>query len=335
MAGVNHAELADWRHWLPIRFWQDEGTWSVDWCRFGDQPLHEPFFYDSVETALRHPFNLAFRQRTDLQALLQWQSRSPGMPPTAFIFHASRCGSTLMTRMLSRLDSHTVLSEPAPLDSALRAHYGQPMDIQEQVGWIRALLNAYGQRRRGSERALVVKLDAWSIFELPLLRRCFPHTPWLFLYRDPLEIAVSHLHAPGRHMVPGLIGASPLAIPLEHGALSRPQFIARTLGKLLAAGLEQCRRHGGVAVNYAELPQAVTGRLAPMLALDRRDAAPMLAGARHHAKRPGEVFEPDHARKRQAVDDATRAEVERWARQPYAALEALRAEQHALAATRS
>ena len=56
----------------------------------------------------------------------------------------------------------------------------------------------------------MIKLDAWNIGELPLLRECFPDTPWLFLYRDPLEIAVSHLRRPGMHMVPGMIGASGL-----------------------------------------------------------------------------------------------------------------------------
>jgi len=324
---MNHAG-EDLRAWLPIRVWPRDGAWSVDWCHFGTQALHEPFFYDSVERALHRPFNQACRRRTDMQALLDWHSRSPGIAPTAFIFHASRCGSTLTARMLSRLDSHTVLSEPSPLDSALRAHYRDPAAAEHQDAWIRALLGAYGQRRLGTERALVVKLDAWNIFELPLLRRCFPDTPWLFLYRDPLEIAVSHLHAPGRHMVPGLIGPSPLAMPIEQGAaLPRSEFIARTLGRLLASGLEQCRRHGGLAVNYDELPEAVTGRLAPLFALDAQAAPSALAGAEHHAKRPGEVFEQDRERKRLAADGAMRQQIEQWAQRPYAALEALRAEQ--------
>ena len=57
------------------------------------------------------------------------------------------------------------------------------------------------------------------------------------------------------------------------------------------------------------------------------DAATALAGLRHHAKRPGEAFEPDRARKREAAGGAVREQVERWAVQPYLALEALRARQ--------
>ncbi len=332
MADLNRHD--DWRDWLPIRVWQDAGAWSVDWCHFGRRPLHEAFFGDSVELALRRPFNLAFRQHTGMDALLEWQQRSPGLPPTAFILHASRCGSTLLAQMLARLDSHVVLSEPPPLDTLLRAHHHDPAAAAWQPAQIRALLSALAQPRQGGERALVVKLDAWNIFELPLLRQCFPATPWIFLYRDPLEIAVSQLHSPGRHMVPGLIGASPLAMPAEQAAaLSRPEFIARTLGRVLAAGFDHCIAHGGLALNYTELPHAVGGRLADVLGLGAGDAIAALAGSREHAKRRGELFEPDRERKRQAADEATRTQVERWAQPPYLALERLRLQQCAAAAT--
>jgi hypothetical protein len=206
VAGLSRA-AANWHDWLPIRAWPHEGEWMIDWCRFGNQPLREPFFCDSVEAALRRPFNRAFRRYTRIDALLDWQAHSPGITPTAFLFHASRCGSTLLAQVLAGFASHIVLSEPPPLDALLRANYGDPAVADRQSAWIAALLSAWSQRRMGTERALVAKLDAWNIFELPLLRGAFPDTPWIFLYRDPLEIVASHLDAPGRHMVPGLIGA--------------------------------------------------------------------------------------------------------------------------------
>jgi hypothetical protein len=324
MAGMKSTHV-DRHGWLPIRIWQAADGWSADWCHFGDRPLREAFFRDSVEAALRRPFNQAFRQYTGMDALLDWQRRSPGVAPTAFVFHASRCGSTLLAQMLARLDSHIVLSEPPPLDTLLRAPYHDAAVAPLQAAWLRALLSAWGQRRRGDERALVVKLDAWNIFELPLLRQCFPATPWIFLYRDPLEIAVSQLQSPGRHMVPGMLGPSPLTTAMaQAGNISRAAFVARALGSILAAGLEQCTRHGGMAVNYDELPQLLGERLAPVFGLDPVAAAAALDGLRDHAKRPGERFEPDRASKRQAADDDTRRQVERWASPPYAALEALR-----------
>lgn len=242
--------------WLPIRVWQQAGEWQVDWCWFGDTPLHQPFFREAVDDALRLPFNQAFRRQTPLAVLGDWQVESPGLAPSAFIFHASRCGSTLISQMLARLDNHIVISEPPPLDALLRGDL--PAALRRVA--IEGLLSAYGQRRCGSEQRLVIKLDAWNIAELPLLRECFPETPWLFLYRDPLEIAVSHMRRPGMHMVPRMIGVSGLDDELPFD--SREDYIARRLERLLSMGLAHCRELGGLAVNYRELPGAMAGRLA-------------------------------------------------------------------------
>ncbi|KAF0812483.1 hypothetical protein IGB42_03152 [Andreprevotia sp. IGB-42] len=318
----------NYHDWLPIRAWPDGDDWRIDWARFGSHALEEPFFRDSTDQVLKRPFNLAFRRDTPADELLDWQQRSPGMAPTAFVFHASRCGSTLIARMLSRLPSHTVLSEPAALDALLRAHYNTPQCAARQPDWLRGLLSSYGQRRRGSEHALVVKLDAWNIFELPLLQQCFPATPWIFLYRDPLEIVVSQLRQPGTHTVPGLLGASPLTLPPDAAlALSRAQFVARSIGLILAEGARHCRQYGGLALNYDELPGAVTGRLAGLFGLADTDLPTVLAGASHSAKQPGQRFESDRDAKQREATDEVRAAVAAWASQPYVALEALRAQQ--------
>jgi hypothetical protein len=304
--------------WLPIRVWQEAGQWQVDWCWFGDTRLHQPFFRDAVEDALRLPFNQAFRRKTALSTLADWRACSPGLTPSAFIFHASRCGSTLVSQMLAQLDNHIVISEPPPLDALLRSD----LPAVERRAAIKGLLSAYGQCRRGVEQRLVIKLDAWNIGELPLLRECFPETPWLFLYRDPLEIAVSHLRRPGVHMVPGMIGTS--VLDDEFPFSGREDYIARRLGRLLALGLAQCQVFGGWAVNYSELPQAMAGRLAAFFALDIEQRRQVFAAVGQHAKQPSQVFVGDGDDKRREASALLRERVERWAREPYEALEQLR-----------
>ncbi|WP_309674908.1 sulfotransferase family protein, partial [Pseudomonas sp.] len=288
--------------------------WLVDWCWFGDTPLHQPFFRDAVEEALRLPFNQAFRRETPLSTLVDWQMCSPGLAPSAFIFHASRCGSTLISQMLAQLDNHIVISDAPPLDALLRSDLA---DVERRAA-IEGLLSAYGQRRLGVEQRLVIKLDAWNIGELPLLRECFPETPWLFLYRAPLEIAVSHLRRPGMHMVPGMIGASVLDddLPFE----GREDFIARRLGRLLQAGLAQCRAFGGLAVNYSELPTVMAGRLADFFGLDDVQREQVFAAVGQHAKRPSDVFVGDSDDKRSEASVLLRERVGCWARAPYDAL---------------
>lgn len=300
--------------WLPIRVWQEAGQWQVDWCWFGDTRLHQPFFRDAVEDALRLPFNQAFRRKTALSTLADWQACSPGLAPSAFILHASRCGSTLISQMLAQLDNHIVISEPPPLDALLRGD----LPAVERRAAIKGLLSAYGQRRLGVEQRLVIKLDAWNIGELALLRECFPETPWLFLYRDPLEIAVSHLRRPGMHMVPGMIGAS--VLDDEFPFSNREDFIARRLGRLLASGLAQCREFGGLAVNYSELPRAMAGRLATFFALDIEQRGQVFAAVGQHAKQPSQVFVGDSDDKRREASVLLRDRVEHWARASYEAL---------------
>jgi len=304
--------------WLPIRIWKATGQWQVDWCWFDDSPLRQPFFREAVEQALQLPFNQAFRRQTPLSTLADWQAVSPGLAPSAFILHASRCGSTLISQMLARLDDHIVISEPPPLDSLLRSDL---TDVERRAA-IAGLLSAYGQRRRGMEQRLVIKLDAWNIGEWPSLRACFPDTPWLFVYRDPLEIAVSHLRRPGMHMVPGMLGECVLDDGLPF--VGREDFIARRLGRLLEAGRLHCAASGGLAVNYSELPEAMAGRLASFFRLNATQSEQALAGSAPHAKQPSQMFVADGDSKRREASTLLRAQVERCARAPYEALERLR-----------
>jgi len=317
--------MDDFSGWLPIRVWREAADWRVDWCWFGERRLTRPFFRDDVDDALRLPFNQAFRRQTGIQALLQWQAVSPGLQPAALIFHASRCGSTLMAQMLAGLPGNIVLSEPPPLDNLLRAHFLDAAADGWQGRGVRALLSAYGQCRQGMETQLLVKLDAWNVFEAPLLATLYPETPKLFLYRDPLEIVVSQLRQPGMHRVPGLLGASALDQRLPDAQAMTPlEYSCRMIGEIFQGGLELCRRHGGIALNYSELPGALWGRLAPLFGVADADRAPLQAVAAFDAKQPSMTFSADGQAKRDAAGEEVRQAVERWVGAPYRELEALR-----------
>ncbi|WP_044871591.1 sulfotransferase [Pseudomonas sp. LFM046] len=322
MEGMNAQDMYGW---LPIRAWRRDGEWRLDWCWFGEQQLTRPFFRDDVDLVLRLPFNQAFRRETRLDALLDWQAASPGVAPGAFIYHASRCGSTLMAQMLAGLERNIVLSEPPPLDSLLRAHFLDPAVQDLQPHWIRALLSAYGQRRLGNEARLLIKLDAWNVFEAPLLHALYPDTPRIFLYRDPLEIVVSQLRQPGMHRVPGLLGPSALDFAgTDAQAMAPLEFTCRLIGRILEQGLALCREQACVPVNYSELPEALWGRLAPIFHLVEADAPKLREIAAFDAKQPAMWFSADSQRKRDEAGDEVRAAVERWAGKPYEGLEQLR-----------
>ncbi len=94
--------------WMPIRVYQEQGEPMLDWAYFGSARFVEPFFEDTVAKVLRRSFSLLFRQQTPLSILDELQLLAPGVAPTGFIFHMSRCGSTLVSQMLAALPQNIV-----------------------------------------------------------------------------------------------------------------------------------------------------------------------------------------------------------------------------------
>ena len=107
----------------------------LDWCRLGGRRFTQPFFDETISACLQRPFNLLFRRLTPIDALLEWQERSPAVPPSGFIFHMSRCGSTLAARMLAASPRNIVLSEADPIDSVLRATCATPPSPRPTAGF--------------------------------------------------------------------------------------------------------------------------------------------------------------------------------------------------------
>ena len=112
--------------WVPIRlFWQGPEP-MVEWCYLGRQRFTHPFFDSTIQLALQSPFNSLFRHHTTMATLADWFQRSPGMKPSGFVFHMSRCGSTVVSQMLASMPENVVISEAGPIDALARAHLRAP-----------------------------------------------------------------------------------------------------------------------------------------------------------------------------------------------------------------
>ena len=311
---------------VPIRLYARGGRHYVDWCRLGDTRFTEPFFDQTVERAFRRPSALLFRPQTPIEALGEWHALSPGLPPGGFIFHMSRCGSTLVSRMLAALPQAVVISEAGPVDRVLRAHLRDPRATdEERVNWLRWVLSALGQRRRGDEEHFFVKFDAWNAPQLPLVRRAFPEVPAVFLYREPLEVMVSQLRRAPSWMLsgalePGLLGVGPGAA----ARMPREEYCARALARICEAALRH--REDLRLVNYSELPGAAWAWLLDFFraAHTPADVGRMRHAARFDAKTPSLSFEPDAAAKNREATDTIRELNERHLRPLYEQLEAAR-----------
>jgi hypothetical protein len=313
--------------WLPTRVFPHAGALYVHWAYFGARRLHQPFFESEVYRGAFQPPNRLFRYVTAIEKLAAWLDRHPHLQPSGFVFHMSRCGSTLVSQMLAALASNLVVSEASPIDAVVQAaHWWPDLDETRHAAWLTSIVGAFGQQRGGDERRYFVKLDCWHTLALPLFRRAFPAVPWVFLYRDPIEVLASQVSQPGTQMLPRGTGPDLYGIERSYGPGAAEDYYARVLAKVCEPVLRHYGQGGGLLVNYRELPDALVTAILPHfgVACGGADRAAMIEATRYDAKSPSVTFTPDSEAKQRGASAAIHAAAERWLRDPYSRLEALR-----------
>lgn len=323
MDSMNAVHFADW---TPAHIRWEEGCPVVHWRYLGQDRFVEPFFEETIRRHSRTPVNLLSQPTTALDALAELQDAAPGLPPNGFIFHMSRCGSTLVAQLLASLPQNVVISEAGPVDAVLHANWYDPsITPARQIAWLQALLSAYARPRHG-EQHFYVKFDSWHTRALPLIRQAFPGVPWIFLYRDPVQVLVSHQRQRGSQMVPDLLpppwlGLDPAA--LNTGSLD--EYGARVLQQICAAALQHLDTRVRL-INYQQLPAAVWAEIAAHFGTEfsAADLFAMQQVAQFDAKNPRLPFSADTQAKEQAASPELRHLAEACLQPLYAALEARR-----------
>ena len=124
-----------------------------------------------------------------MEGLIEFAQDLPTIAPTAFIFHVSRCGSTLLAQLLSLDEQNIVLAEPPIFDEVLREIAFKNTKISEETinESLKAVVKFLGQKRTGLEKNLFIKLDSWHIFYYYKLRKLYPETHLFFLSDDPMK----------------------------------------------------------------------------------------------------------------------------------------------------
>lgn len=295
--------------WLPIRMHLPGGEPFFDWCHFGDHRLRRPFFDLDVEDRLKLPMNCFLRPQTPVGVLRDFAAIHECVRPRGFIFHMTRCGSTLLTQMLAAVPENLVLSEPFALSQVLRLRMRRP-DLSDEIiaEYVGLTLNSLGQKRDETVDRLFVKFDGLDIIQIDTISRAFPDVPWVFVYREPVEVIVSHLRMPSPSTIPGSIGYLPEGLDFAAAAeLSHENFIARMLSDICRSALNRRDDPRGMFVNYNELPNAFS-RISDhfngnFTAAQMESMATM---ASFDAKAPERRFSPDSAEKRHDASESVR-----------------------------
>jgi hypothetical protein len=214
------------------------------------------------------------------------------------IFHMSRCGSTLISQMLKAIAGVAVFSEPSPVNSVVRApEFGIDVCEEKHADWLRRIVRALGSAL--GQRAYFLKLDCWHAVDLPLFRCAFPSVPWIFAYRDPLEVLASHAAEPAEWDGSRLLEGR--TIWIRRGCDSSrgsAEYRAHLLAGILRRVLECHRESEGHLVNYSQLPDWGWTTLPRIFELDpsAQEVAAMQEVATLDAKGSALTFAPERDR---------------------------------------
>ncbi|CAM9608365.1 unnamed protein product [Ectocarpus sp. 12 AP-2014] len=123
-----------------------------------------------------------------LKRLLE-ESTVPIPPPTGFIFHETRCGSTLVANMLASVETNVMWSEST---GPWKVMHTCPKCHKEQiVPWLRVIMDAMTRSARHDH--FYFKFQ--SSEDIDAVTSAYPDTPWIFIFREPIEVMMSRLGA--------------------------------------------------------------------------------------------------------------------------------------------
>lgn len=293
------------------------GSGKVLWGDIGDHPFLEwQYGYTVQSLARKGAIDNTFA--TDFSVLLDDNVLADPISPSGFIFHTSRCGSTLTAKALARSPRHVVINQGAPLQRGFWATITRDWTREaapspENLKAFRNLVQAMARRRQPQQERSFVKLISWNTLYVDFIMAAFPETPALFLYRDPVEIVASVLNettaalwAKGKRQAGFLTGLD----WHETVEMSDVEYLAHCFARYLETAASAA---GNIAhVNYVNItPEHFPAILARGLQFDpdAEELALMLEQFNYYSKDDSDQqqFRPDSRAKRAAMPDADKA----------------------------
>jgi hypothetical protein len=113
------------------------------------------------------------------------------------VFHESRCGSTLAANSMMALnpEKNRVYSESAPPIAAIKA-CGEDFSecsVEASANLLKDVVYMMGRSNDLKEEYLYFKFQSITTRMMQSFRTAFPTTPWMFLYRESVQVMMSHL----------------------------------------------------------------------------------------------------------------------------------------------
>lgn len=165
---------------------------QIIWLDVEKYHFYEGFFHQSLYLFSAFKQSNVTSFTSDFNVLKDAAIVSDSLKPAGFIFHASRCGSTLLAKVLSRSKENLVLSEAGPHNSVWQVFSKNgtvSIDHDPENKLIyKNLLLAMARRRLDSHQRFFIKFTSFNIHFFEFIHSVFSDVPALFLSREIPEI---------------------------------------------------------------------------------------------------------------------------------------------------
>jgi hypothetical protein len=266
------------------------------WLYTGDHDYADAFFDETISKCMSYDENShRCKTVTTLSAMQDWSGHIDAVAPSAFIFHVSRCGSTLLSQALGLKNGAVSLSEVPIFDQLLRLPL-RASTISESLSdqLLVAAIRYYGARRKGTEKHLFVKLDSWHLMFYKRLRNLFPGIPFFIQYREPGPVLESNLRQMGIQGIaeitgPEVYGFSQLSEDLLHPHNYMAAALQRMFEEIILAAKSGDKT---ILLNYNEGLPAIISKVAYAcgIVFSADETERIMERSIFHSKRPAERF---------------------------------------------
>lgn len=281
-------------NWIPVKFNDDQFRWIY----LGDKTFSEPFFEETISRCMHLPENShPLKTVTDISIFPEWAKQVNTAKPAAIIFHVSRCGSTLLTQLLSLNPENIILSEVPLFDQLLRQ--GHKDTSVDSVSLLADTISFYTVKRTASAARYYIKTDSWHIHFYRQFRALFPKTPFIFLYRKPDEVLKSQQKRRGIQSVPGQLEPGIFNFSKDDiTGVTLDEYMCMVLESYFSKFLEILSIDNNILLlNYSEGALSMMEKTAGITgeAISEEYTEKIKERSRFHGKYPDEVFAEEFA----------------------------------------
>ena len=306
---------------------------QLDWDNHKADPSRVPMFKDLISASSnckRTTFSVDLWQVVqDAKAYDAKNATTHAMSPKGFVFHESRCGSTLVANSLAAFEPRRtrVYSESGPPMDAARA-YSSSFEKQS-IQLMQDVLYMMGRTSNSEEQNLFFKIQSIGVKSMHIFRKAFPEVPFAFVYRDPVQVMMSHLKRRGVSRAVCLRQRNRPARDTEElvrsidgntdmNNLSTEEFCAAHLATLCQVATDQIKdsKGRGKLINYSDLPKVLYDSIIPkhfgIGAISKEAKENILTVNEMYSKgrQSGQLWEEDNAKKEadawQEIKDASK-----------------------------